>query len=158
MTDEPTTPSERLADARADSWRGVSLHRIGQGRFMATNERGGVLPLGSGGEDPDFTPVEAFLAALAGCGAVNVDSLTSRRAEPIGFDVRAEGHKARDEIGTHLSRLRVTFQVDFPAGEDGDRAREMLPRAVQQVQDRLCTVSHTVHRGERVAYVVADED
>ena len=125
---------------------------------MAANPRGGVLPLGSGGEDPDFTPVEAFLAALAGCGAVNVDELTSRRAEPLAFDVRAEGHKTRDEVGTHLTRLRVTFEVAFPDGEDGDRAREMLPRVVEQVQDRLCTVSHTLHRGERTEYVVAGPD
>ena len=35
----------------------------------------------------------------------------------------------------------------FPEGEAGDRARERLPRAIEQSRDRLCTVSRTVQRG-----------
>ena len=53
----------------------------------------------------------------------------------------AEGHKVRDEGGGHLVDLRVTFDVRFPEGPDGDRAREFLPRAMQQTHDRICTVS-----------------
>jgi len=47
----------------------------------------------------------------------------------------------------------VTFDVTFPAGEDGDRAREVVPRTLQQVRDRLCTVGRTVALGEPVEYV-----
>ena len=45
---------------------------------------------------------------------------------------RAEGHKVRDEQGNHLVDLTVTFDVTFPEGEAGDRAREVAaahPRA-----------------------------
>lgn len=138
-----------------DTWRGIDLTRIGEGRYKATNQRGGIVPIGSG-EDPDFTPVELLLAALAGCAGVTVDELTSRRAQPLSFDMTAEGHKVKDEGGSHLVGLTVTFDIAFPEGEDGDRAREMLPRAVQQTHDRICTVSRTVTLGEPVAYVVAD--
>jgi hypothetical protein len=48
--------------------------------------------------------------------------------------------------------LKVTFDVQFPTGEDGDRAREMLPRALQQTRDRLCSVGRTVQLGEPIEY------
>ena len=143
-------------EPHAESWRGIDLVRIGAGRYKATNARGGLVPIGSGGDDPDFTPVELLLAALAGCAGVTVDELTSRRAEPLSFHVTAEGHKADDERGKHMSGLKVTFDVTFPDGADGDRAREFLPRAVVQTHDRICTVSRTVTLGEPVEYAVAE--
>lgn len=134
--------------------RSIDLTRIGEGRYKATNGRGGVLPIGSGG-DPDFTPVELLLAAIAGCGAIDVDLITGKRADAVSFDVSAQGHKVRDERGNHLVGLQVTFDLTFPDGEDGDRARESLPRALRQTRDRLCTVGRTVALGEPVEYVEA---
>ena len=123
--------------------RQVDLTRIGEGRYKATNARGGVLPIGSGG-DPDFSPVELLLAGLAGCSAIDVDLITGKRAEAISFDVRAEGVKVRDEQGNHLTDLTVTFDVRFPEGEEGDAARAVLPRSLEQTRDRLCSVGRTV--------------
>ena len=57
MTDD--TPDQDL--------RSVEIARIGPARFKATNARGGETFFGTGGEDPDFTPVELLLAAIAGC-------------------------------------------------------------------------------------------
>jgi uncharacterized OsmC-like protein len=133
--------------------RGIDLTQMGQGRYKAVNRRGGVVPIGSG-DDPDFTPVELLLAALAGCTAIDVGLITGRRAAPESFDIRTEGHKVRDDGGSHLVDLTVTVSVVFPEGEDGDRAREMLPRAVHQSADRLCTVGRTLQLGARIAYEV----
>jgi len=135
--------------------RAVELTRIGEQRYKATNRRGGVLPIGSG-DDPDFTPVELLLAALAGCAAADIDLITGKRVEATTFDIRTTGHKVRDEGGNHLVGLTVHVDVRFPEGEDGDRAREMLPRALQQTRDRLCTVGRTVALGEPVEYVEED--
>jgi putative redox protein len=135
-----------------ETLRSIDLSRIDEGRYQATNRRGGVLPIGSG-EGSDFTPVELLLAAIAGCSAIDVDLITGKRATPELFDVRAEGHKVRDEQGNHLVGLKVTFEVRFPEGEGGDRAREMLPRALQQTRDRLCSVGRTVALGEPIEYV-----
>lgn len=136
--------------------RRVGLTRIGERRYKATNARGGVLPIGSG-EDPDFTPVELLLAALAGCAAIDADLITGKRSEAISFDAVAEGHKVRDELGSHLVGLRVTLDLRFPDGVDGDRAREVMPRTLQQIGDRLCTVGRTIAIGEPVEYVEAAE-
>ncbi|NYG57609.1 putative OsmC-like protein [Nocardioides daedukensis] len=134
-----------------ETLRSVDLERIGIARYKAVNSRGGVLPIGSG-EDPDFTPVELLLAAIAGCSAIDVDLITGKRAQPEAFSVHASGDKVRDENGNHLTNLRVTFDIAFPDGEDGDRAREFLPRAIEQSRDRLCTVSRTVALGSPVEF------
>lgn len=132
-----------------DHRRSVGLRRIDDSRFEVTNARGGAMTIGSGQND-DFTPVELLLAGIAGCSAIDVDLITSRRAQPTVFEGVSSGDKVRDEDGNHLENLEVTFTVRFPEGEDGDRAREMLPRAVAQSHDRLCTVSRTVQLGTPV--------
>jgi hypothetical protein len=61
----------------------------------------------------------------------------------------------RDDGGSHLVDLSVTVAITFPEGEDGDRAREILPRAIQQTGDRLCTVGRTLQLGTTIAYAEA---
>lgn len=137
-----------------ETLRSIDLTRTGEGRYQATNRRGGVLPIGSG-EGADFTPVELLLAAIAGCAAIDIDLIAGKRATAESFDVRTEGHKVRDDQGNHLVGLRVTLDLSFPDGADGDRAREVLPRAIAQTRDRLCTVGRTVAIGEPIEYVEA---
>jgi len=132
--------------------RSVDIAKIGPGRFKATNERGGETFFGLGGEDPDFTPVELLLAAIAGCSALDVEALTSKRTTSTGFTVRAEGDKVSDEGGNRLTGIRVTFDVTFPDGAEGDAARDRLPGAIEMSRDRLCTVSRTVQLGADVTY------
>ncbi|HEX6151701.1 OsmC family protein [Nocardioides sp.] len=136
--------------ARPDTFRSIELTKIGPERYKATNARGGETFFGSGGEDPDFTPVEAFLASIAACTAVSVDGISGKRATAQAFTVTASGDRIRDEGGQHMVNLVVTFDIRFPEGADGDAARAVLPRALEQTHDRLCTVSRTVELGEPV--------
>jgi putative redox protein len=130
--------------------RSVRLERIENSRYTAINERGGKITVGTG-EGTDFTPVELLLVAIGGCTAADVDILTSRRAEPDSFEVVVDAEKIRDESGNHVTDLQVTFRVAFPAGEQGDKARELMPFAVHTSHDRLCTVSRTVELGTPIA-------
>lgn len=133
-----------------DTTRDIGLTRLEKGRYEATNARGGTLVLGQGGTDEAFSPVELLLVAIAGCGAIDVDLITAKRAEPTKFDVRMSGDKIRDEHGNRMTNLLLTFDVEFPDDEGGRAARDVLPRAVRQSQDRLCTVSRTVEVGTPV--------
>jgi len=133
-----------------DPHRSVTITRTSAGRYTAVNGRGGVLDFGTGDVD-DFTPVELLLTAIGGCTAVDVDILTTRRAEPESFVVKVDGDKVRDEGGSRMEELSVTFRVKFPAGEGGDAARALLPDAMARSHDRLCTVSRTVELGTPVA-------
>jgi len=149
--------SEPQRQLGPETLRTVDLSAMGEKRFKATNVRGGVLPIGQG-DDPDFTPVELLLAALAGCGAIDLEWVTDKRAPFASFAARAEGHKVRDEQGSHLVQLSVTLDVTFPDGEAGDQAREVVPRTLQQIEDRLCTVARTVSLGEHVRYAAGPVD
>ena len=132
--------------------RSVRLERVQTGRYTAINARGGQISVTSGDDtDTDFTPVELLLVAMGGCTGADVDFLTSRRAEPDRFEVLVDAEKVRDERGNHLTDLVITFRISFPDGEAGDRARALLPDAVQKSHDRLCTVSRTIELGTPIA-------
>ena len=123
----------------------VAVERIANGMFTATNGRGGQIAVGTGGGD--FTPTELLLAAVGGCTAIDVDILTSRRAEPDTFAVQVDADKVRDTSGNRLADIEVTFRIRFPGGEHGDDARAVLPDVVKKSHDRLCTVSRTIEIG-----------
>ena len=139
-----------------DAHRHVTLGRLDTGVYRATNPRGVELTFGSNAED-GFSPVELLLAAIGGCSAVDVDIVTSRRAEPDRFEVVVEADKISDDTGNILRDIQMTFHVSFPEGADGDAARDRLPRAVQSSHDRSCTVSRTVEAGTPVSVHIADE-
>jgi putative redox protein len=130
--------------------RSVRLQRIENSRYIASNDRGGQIRI-SGGQGTDFSPVDLLLAAIGGCTAIDVDILTSRRAEPEAFEIGIDAEKVRDTDGNHLTDLLVTFRISFPDGEAGDNARALLPDAVKKSHDRLCTVSRTVELGTPIA-------
>jgi putative redox protein len=141
----------------SENLRSVEIERTSVGAYDVRNVRGGVISLGTG-DDDRFTPVELLLAALGGCTAIDVDLVASRRAEPVRFVVRVRGDKIRDEDrGNRMENLEVEFDVEFPVGEDGDRARAALPRLLRQSHDRLCTVSRTVELGTPVSTFLKPE-
>lgn len=130
--------------------RSVRLERIENSRYVVTNDRGGQIRIGKG-EGTDFTPVDLLLAGIGGCTAIDVDILTSRRAEPDAFEVLVDAEKVHDHAGNHLTDIVVTFRIRFPDGTDGDKARALLPDAVRKSHDRLCSVSRTVELGTPIA-------
>jgi uncharacterized OsmC-like protein len=137
--------------------RTVSLERTAKAGYVIRNNRGGEIVVGTA-EGDRFTPVELFLGALAACGAIDLDLITSKRAEPERMRARAEGHKVRDEFGNRLVGLTVTFDVTFPDTDAGDEARAVVPRTIEQIEERLCTVSRTVATGTPVATVTGKLD
>ena len=130
--------------------RTVTVERIEAGRFAAVNSRGGRSAFGTGGDD-EFTPTELLLAAIGGCTAIDIDILTARRAEPTGFEVAVDAEKIRDSNGNRLTDVAVTYRISFPSGADGDQARAVLPEAVRQSSERLCTVGRTVELATPIA-------
>jgi putative redox protein len=132
--------------ATGSAHRTVTVERVTNGKFTAINTRGGTVAFGTG-DGTDFTPTELLLAALGGCTAIDVDILTSRRAEPQTFEVQVDADKVRDDSGNRMTDIQVTFRVTFPPGADGDAAREVLPDVVRKSHDKLCTVGRTVELG-----------
>jgi putative redox protein len=130
--------------------RSLTVERVAAGKFAASNSRGGRIGFGTG-SDEEFTPTELLLVALGGCTAIDVDSVTSRRAEPDSFEIAVDGDKVRDESGNHLTNIEITYRLTFPVGAYGDAARAVLPDVVRQSHERLCTVGRTVQLATPVA-------
>ena len=134
--------------------RPVTIERTSNGHYTVSNERGGLISVGNGSDDT-FTPVELLLTAIGACTAIDIDVLTSRRAEPDSFRVAVAGTKIKDEQhANRLADIAVTFTVSFPDGPDGDKARELLPEALKVSHERLCTVSRTVELGTPIAFAL----
>ena len=136
----------------APDLRTITLTRDSKGRYTARNRRGGSVTVSSGTDE--MSPVELLLTGIAACTAVDVDTVTSRRAEPDSFEVEVTADKVRDEHGNHLENIQVTFRVRFPEGEGGDTAREMMPKLVQRSHDEWCTVSRTIETGQQITTVI----
>ncbi len=132
-----------------DTRRHVTIDRVRNSHYTVTNARGATISVGDG-SNADFTPVELLLTAIGGCTSVDVDLVTSRRAEPESFRVKVEATKVRDGQGNHLTDIVVTFKVEFPDGEGAQAARAVLPDIVRKSHERLCTVSRTVEIGTPV--------
>ena len=79
--------------------RSVELTRTATGRYTARNPAGAEITFGRG--DDLMSPVDLLLAAVAGCSAVDVDTATSRSAEPSAFRVEATGQKIVEGNGAN---------------------------------------------------------
>ena len=77
-------------------------------------------------------------------GLVYVAYLIGRRQIRDLWPTLADLKAIPRSIANHV-RLR------FPEGEDGDKARALLPDVVRKSHDRLCTVSRTVELGTPIA-------
>jgi putative redox protein len=137
-----------------DTHRQVTIDRIANTHYTATNARGGTITVGTA-DTTDFSPVELLLVAIGACTAIDVDILTSRRAEPDSFTVEVGAEKLRDDKGrSSLADITVTYRIRFPEGEDGDKARALLPDVVKRSHEKLCTVSRTVEQGTPVTPII----
>ena len=136
--------------------RSVRMERLATGVYRATNADGVQLTFGSMADD-GFSPVELLLAAIGGCSAVDVDLVTTRRADPERFEIEVAADNVRDDTGNRLEDIEMTFRVTFPAGADGDKARERLPTAVRSSRERTCTVSRTVEAGTPVTIHIEED-
>lgn len=128
--------------------RTVTLTRDSLGHYTVRNDRGGSITTSSGTDE--VSPVELLLAGIAGCTAVDVDMVTSRRAAPESFEIEVSADKIKDEQGSHLRDITVSFRIRFPDGDGGDAARKILPSMVRRSSEEFCTVSRTIALGAAV--------
>lgn len=128
----------------------VDVTRVDTGHYRATNAAGATLEFGTG--ERLLSPVELLLAAVAGCSAVDVDVVTSRRTEPELFDVHVEGARVNEDGASRLSEVNVEFSLRFPDTDAGRQAQSMVERLVRVSHEKDCTVSRTVENPTNVTF------
>ena len=128
----------------------IDLTRLDTAVYRATNSAGASIEFGSG--EGLLSPVELLLAAVAGCSAVDVDAVTSRRAEPDSFDVHVEGDRVNEDGASRLSEVRVGFDLSFPDTPEGNQARKLVDNLIRISHEKDCTVSRTVENPTLVEF------
>ncbi len=105
--------------------------------FTGSADSGFEVPLGSypevGGDDDGFRPMELMALSLAGCTAMDVISiLTKKRQQVTDYKVRVETERS-DEHPKVFTRARIEYHV---AGKD--ISESALTRAMELSADAYC--------------------
>ncbi|WP_371783532.1 OsmC family protein [Streptosporangium subroseum] len=117
----------------------VRVERTEDG-FVARNDRGAEVLMGTGDEQGVFTPVELLLVALGGCNIVTVEPLTAQRGHRM---VRLAMTVQVEKIETSkLGPITITYDVELPEGDE--KAAEVLRAVAQRVEEKYCTVSRAL--------------
>lgn len=121
---------------------GVNLKRVSPVHYEVTNGRGVSVSVGHG-EDV-FSPVELLLAAIGACSSIDVDMVTTRRADPDQFDVSIAGDVEKGPQGNRVKDVDLNFSLRFPDTDEGRTAQSLVARLVKLSHDKDCTVGRTV--------------
>ena len=98
------------------------------------------------------SPMEAVLAALCGCTAVDVVSiLQKKRQEFTSLDVSAKAEQA-GEAPRVFTHILLTYRVG------GKVSRKAVEDAVALSKDKYCSVSKMLERGTRIDYAIEYAD
>lgn len=131
----------------------VTLSQVGAGaRFEVKNETGGTLRLEGtpelGGTGESLRPMEALLAALAGCSAVDVVKILGQQKEPLtGLVVHVDGKRA-DAIPAVFTDIHVIYEIHGPVAENKAR------RAVALSVEKYCSVSKMLEQSAKITHEV----
>ena len=136
--------------------RQVTLVREAEGVYTARNARGAEYRFGYNVDDA-LSSVELLMVAIAGCSATDVDMMTSRRSEPTKFEVDVTAEKVGGSSPAFLRNIDLVFDLLFPEGEDGDKARARIGAALKAAEEKTCTVSRTVTHGSPVTLRTAQD-
>ncbi len=105
--------------------------------FEGTSDSGFTVPLGTtpevGGDDDGFRPLELLVVGLAGCTAMDVISILSKKRQDVtSFEVlvHADRQEEHPKVFTHLTIEYILSGIDL--------SREAVERAVQLSAEKYC--------------------
>jgi putative redox protein len=115
----------------------VALEWKGGESFDATDESGTVLPL-DGDRKDGFSPMQALLASLGGCMAIDVALILKKMRVEVGrLSVALEGERT-EEPPRYFRAIHMSFVVT------GEVEKERVEHAVKLSRDRYCSVFHSL--------------
>ncbi len=120
--------------------REVVLRWTGEGFVLEGEAGGGASFIVDGHSARGPAPMEALLAALAGCMAVDIQAILEKSRVPLeALEVRVVGERAPDPPRRY-TRIRMVFGLKGPGQEDEGK----ILRAIQLSEEKYCSVYHTL--------------
>lgn len=105
--------------------------------FNGTSDSGFTVPLGTtpevGGDDDGFRPLELLAVGLAGCTAMDVISILSKKRQDVKsfeVNVHADRQEEHPKVFTHITIEYVL--------SGNNLSREAVERAVQLSAEKYC--------------------
>lgn len=132
----------------------VTVNWLGKMAFEATPPTGNKIILDahpeSGGENLGPTPVEALLASLAACSAMDVISILEKKRQVVtSYRVEIDGE--RIPVGTFPRPFTSITIKHIVSGESLDPVA--VERAVELSDTKYCTVVSTLRLGPKIESV-----
>ncbi len=131
----------------------VTLRQVGPGAdFEASNEAGATLRLEGtpelGGTGQALRPMEALLASLAGCSAVDVVKILGQQREPLArLSVVVEGTRA-DAVPAVFTSIRLLFVLE------GEVDSHKAARAIALSMEKYCSVAKMLEHSVQITHAI----
>jgi len=130
----------------------VTLERLYGAQFRGSNEAGQSIMLAGapdiGPAEEGLRPMQALLASLAGCSAIDVLNILQKGRHRVDkLDVQVDGERA-DAVPAVFTKIHLHFVAagDFPLHK--------LERAVELSAEKYCSVSHMLRATVAITHSV----
>ncbi|MDO5678464.1 MAG: OsmC family protein [Propionibacteriaceae bacterium] len=128
-------------------------HRVEKAVYLAKNNRGAEVRIGSSDQEGVFSPGELLQLAAAACASLTADHVLSNRLGP-DFDASF----AVDGVGEQNRYTSIDTQFTVDMSElDPARHEALIERALGAIE-RLCTVARTLNSGATTAVNLTPDD
>jgi len=120
----------------SDSWKEIVAEWQGEGGFTGRNMSGGMVQMGSIGDQPGVSPMELILVGLAGCTGMDVVDILRKKREPLkALQVKVRGKRADD-----YPKIYTEIEITYLIWGDGVDPKS-VERAIQLSEEKYCSVS-----------------
>jgi putative redox protein len=135
----------------------IQLKRKNDAVLMeAINESGNTLLLdGSdkvGGVDGGFRPMQALLAAVGGCSAIDIVDILKKQRQPLD-DLQIEVNADRED----KQAPSVFTSIDLHFKFKGDLDKSKVEKAVSLSIDKYCSVARMLEKTAKITYQITVE-
>lgn len=128
--------------------------RSGAGEWLATNDRGAIVKVGTSETAEAFSPGELLQLASALCAALSAEArLDHALTDPaLSLTVRP----SRVEAENRYSQIDTVVRTDL-SGLDAEQLEHLRLR-IDAAIDRSCTVGRTLHAGATTTFRLESND
>jgi len=130
-----------------DDWREISVDWQGGGAFVGSNVSGGLVQMGTLGEQPGLSPMELVLVALGGCTGVDVASILEKKRQPLQeLKIRVRGKRA-ETYPRRYTEIEVQYLL---WGSSLDE--QAVKQAIALSEEKYCSVSAMLKTSVRIRF------
>ncbi len=128
-----------------NEWTEINAFWKGEMTFIAENQAGGQVQMGTLDGKPGIGPMQLLLAGLAGCTGMDIVSiLNKKRVELTDFQVKVKGKRASD-----YPMVWTDIHVTYLLWGNDIRPKD-VEQAIQLSEEKYCSVGIMLGKTARI--------